>query len=486
MKAPALNPAAWPLTLKVPLLVAVLIVSATAIASNIVLMRISETQKTNLQQLTGSYLDGLSTALMPHVIRKDIWETFDTLDRTREQYEGVHVLNNIVALNDGSVLAASDPRAFPVLSPVPEKLTERFPNGEELVIDDVGGRAWTRRTLKEGNVPVGSIFVEIDISDLLRERHEVLVTLIVVNSLLTLIFVAFGYVMARRMVRPLSVLTAYVEHVRKGKMELIPPRCMPAPGTEFGDLFRRFNAMAQALNEREALAARLAEEEKMAQLGRLASGMAHEVNNPLGGMMNAVDTLHKHGDEPEVRTTSLDLLRRGLTGIRNVVRAALVTYKGVPDPHQLGRRDLDDLRFLVQHEIRRRRLRLLWLNDLPDEVSVDGEATRQAALNLILNACAASPAGGVVRVEARREDGALHITIADDGPGLPETVAALFEEASVDLPPPKGITGLGTWAAAHLVARMNGRFQVTTAAQGGTRLTMVIPLRRKEKLVAAA
>ena len=58
--------------------------------------------------------------------------------------------------------------------------------------------------------------------------------------------------------------------------------------------------MARALNEREALTARLAAQEKLAVLGKLASVMAHEVNNPLGGIFNALDTLRRHGEDPSV------------------------------------------------------------------------------------------------------------------------------------------------------------------------------------------
>ena len=96
---------------------------------------------------------------------------------------------------------------------------------------------------------------------------------------------------------------------------------------EFAQLFDRFNAMARALDERESLATHLAEQEKYAVLGKLASGMAHEVNNPLGGLFNALDTFRRHGDDATVRESTLDLLERGLTHIRNVVRSTLVTYR---------------------------------------------------------------------------------------------------------------------------------------------------------------
>lgn len=485
MKSWRINPRNWTLSVKVPLLVAIMMVGIATVISQVVLTRISESQEKNLKRLAGAYLDGISTAVAPHLPRQDIWETYDALDRARGGYEGLRARYTIVTLPDDRVLAASEPERFPVNSLTPTILRSRFESGRSLDIDEDAKLAWVRRELISDNVVLGRIYSEIDLTELIRERHEVLVTLIAANSLLTILFAAVGYLVVRNMIQPVSVLARHVEQVRSGATDRIPDREVSRQSPEFAALFRRFNAMADALHERSNLARRLADEEKLALLGKLASGMAHEVNNPLGGMMNAIDTLRRHGDKPEVRETSLGLLERGLAGIRNVVRAALVTYKGVDAPGMLSRKDLEDLQFLVHHETVRRHLRLDWTNALPDHVRVDGAAVRQATLNLLLNACAASPINGTVSFDARIADGKLAIAIADNGPGLPEPVAELMREATPETLPPSGSTGLGTWTAARLVLRMNGNFDIVTSPSGGTAIRLFIPVDKQEEALDA-
>ena len=71
--------------------------------------------------------------------------------------------------------------------------------------------------------------------------------------------------------------------------------------------------MARAVSERENLASHLAEQEKYAMLGKLASGLAHEVNNPLGGLFNALDKLRRHGADAKVRESTLNPLLNACT-----------------------------------------------------------------------------------------------------------------------------------------------------------------------------
>ena len=329
------------------------------------------------------------------------------------------------------------------------------------------------------------MFAELDISASSRGRHEILLTLVLVNGCLTLAFALGGYFVLKRMLQPLGVLTSYVEQIREGRVEPIPAGYHRRVASEFGQLFDRFNAMARAFSERQILAAHLAEQEKCAMLGRLASGMAHEVNNPLAGMLNAIDTIQAYGHEPAVLQASLDFLKRGLAGIRNVVRATLVTYKGGSETRVLTRIDLDDLRFLVQHESNARHLHLEWDNRIAEPLSIDQPAVRQITLNLLLNACAASPDGGLVGLTVSHCAGQLRIAVTDSGRGLPGDMAALLhQDTPAPVPSPES-KGLGLWTTGDLVRRLGGRVDVEYPGVG-TCLVVSLPVGLGEALDAAA
>jgi signal transduction histidine kinase len=464
----------WPLAWKVPLLAAGLLIGVAFVISQIVLNRLESDQENNLRHLTSAYLDGLSTAVLRSAIHADVWETFDALDRARDHYAGLKVRFAIVALPDGKVLAASDPLKFPVQSRVPADIEEHFPTQDGLNIDTASGRAWLTRSLREEGYSVGRILAEIDISELLRVRKQVVLTLVAVNAGLAFGFATFGSFALRRMLKPLSVLSGYVERVRAGRADPIPESKRQGISREFDLLFDRFNAMALALNEREELASRLANQEKYAVLGKLASGMAHEVNNPLGGLFNALDTLRRHGDDAKVREATLNLLERGLTHIRNVVGSTLVVYRrGVAD-NSLRSVDIDDLRLLIEPEASRKRLQITWVNDLHGVLPVVN--VRQVVLNLLINACAATPPCGAVHLRARATESWLTIEVGDQGPGLPDDLAdylvGLSEEA------PGTGRGLGLWIVRRLVADQGGEISLVEESDFSTLIRVTWPFRQ--------
>jgi signal transduction histidine kinase len=367
-----------------------------------------------------------------------------------------------------------------VRSAVPAELTQHFPPNNGLVIDNDAGRAWLARTLRVEGFSAGRILAEIDITELLRVRRQVLLTLVLVNAGLTVAFAAFGYLALKRMLQPLGVLTSYVERAREGRVEPIPEGNRRKIAAEFRQVFDRFNAMARALSERESLASRLAEQEKYAVLGKLASGMAHEVNNPLGGLFNALDTLRRHGGDPNVRESSLSLLQRGLTHIRNVVRSSLVIYRRQPSNDSAGAADIDDLRLLVEPEAARKNINLDWENEVRGKLPVAAGSMRQATLNLLINACAAAPSGGAVKLRAIEGNNSLIIEIGDDGPGLPQALAK-YLVAETDDTAPAG-DGLGLWIVRRLVADEGGSIRVACAGDAGTLIRVTWPFRNDRSL----
>jgi signal transduction histidine kinase len=473
-----------PLAWKAPLLAAALVIAVALVVSKVVLDRLQSDQDAALRDLTGAYMDGVSASVLPATVRGDVWEAFDALDRARGRYSGLKVNYSVVADTSDRIIAASDPFRFPVLTDLPAGVAREFPKGNGLVMEDGKGLAWASRTLAEEGVAVGRILTEIDVSDLLRVRGQVLWTLIAVNATLAFGFAVVGWYAIKRMLRPLSVVGEHIERVRAGDMQPITGPESRRVSPEFERLFRHFNAMARAVNEREALTSRIAAQERYALIGKLASAMAHEVNNPLGGLFNALDTMKRHGDDPKVREPTLDLLGRGLTHIRNIVGSTLITHRGAAPGRSLKAVDLDDLRLLVEPEAARKRITLDWINDVSGVVEVDAEAVRQATLNLLINACAASRTGGTVRLRAFLAERSLVVGVGDQGPGLPQAI-----EKFLLLAPDESTTlegGLGLWVVRRLVKDAGGTITIRRRSGFATIVRIAWPIGDVESEPAGA
>ncbi len=471
-----------PITVRVPLVVTAFMLAVAAFAAERVLGRLDQTHTTQVRQLSETYLEGLALALVDGMVREDIWQVFDVLDRSKKRHAGVRPTQTIVSGTDGLVIASSTPTKAPSQTAVPTSYVTALLGSKTLTIAADRQLAFARHDVEFEGRSIGTIYASLDLAPLIAERAEVVWTLILTNVALTLGLALLAWIVVGRMMRPVRILTDHLERSAANHVAVISEKTLANARPEYRRTFTAYNTLATAMIEREALAAQLAEEERLASLGRLATGMAHEINNPLGGLFNAIDTLKRHGAEPNVRAKCLDLIERGLKGIRDVVRATLMTYRADRDGRALRPDDINDMKLLIAPEADRRGVLLSWSTDLPDEIAIPASAIRQIVLNLALNACHATLQGQRVGVAISSSAGSFVLTVDDQGPGLPPAAHdILCGRGAIPAPIGDG-TGLGLWMTNRLVRENHGAITIEQGSSSGTRIKVVLPFQHSEAL----
>ncbi|WP_417727748.1 sensor histidine kinase [Roseovarius sp.] len=420
MKRLAPMPPAIPLSIKLPLLAAAMMVLVGAVASQQVLRSLARVQDARIQELARMHVEGLSVALGPLVLRHDIWEVYDTLDRAAQGGEGRRMVLTAVADERGRVLAATDPRRVPMDSDIADLASDAVAL-EDLSVDGSGAVLSLLAPLIYQGRTVGQIATELDVSDLLTERRQALLLLILGNALAIGLLSLAGFVAIRTMLRPVITLARQMTETQ-GEPHPIPTSEIPRGDGELARLARTYNSMVGAVAAKAEAERRLAERERFVALGRLSSSLAHEINNPLGGLLNATDTIRTFPDRPEVVRQSADLLDRGLRHLRDVTRVTLDQNRIDPEDRVLTPDDFEDLKLLIQPEVSRQGLDLTWSVDLLEEnrCPIPAGPVRQIALNLLLNACTASGPSGRVGFFVCCKADALTLEITNTGPEMPK------------------------------------------------------------------
>ncbi|BCR05304.1 hypothetical protein DESUT3_23730 [Desulfuromonas versatilis] len=253
------------------------------------------------------------------------------------------------------------------------------------------------------------------------------------------------------------------------------------PEDEIGTLAAHYRNLCQRLEqsqrELDATREQVFQSEKLAALGRLVAGLSHEINNPLGGMQNCIQTMKKSLDKPELQTRYLTLLGQGVERIKGTVQQLLKIGRKEPLSIQLG--DVDEMirECLELTCMGRRNLELNLQLQVGRPLVVGLEALRQVIMNLAGNAVQAMGAeGGTLHAESRIEENALVIRIADTGPGIaPEHLDKIFEPFFTTKEVGEG-TGLGLSVSYSLVDRMGGELRAQNAPEGGAVFTLRVPL----------
>jgi signal transduction histidine kinase len=338
-------------------------------------------------------------------------------------------------------------------------------------MDEAARTAWAARSV-EG---AGRVVAALDIGPLLEARARLSWTIILVDLALAGIFAALTWLVLGRLGRPLRALVAALSDGARRAPAPLSDTVVAQADARSAAVLRAYNGMVDGVRERQRLANELADREQAAALGRLAATVAHEVRNPLGGLSTAVSTLRRFGDDPAVREEALGFLERGIGTLDRIVTSTLNLYRP-DDDRRLTRADLEDLAQLVRPAAARGGVTLDFALDLPaGEVAVGAGGVRQVLLNLLLNACEATPRGGVVEFRARLEPEALACEIADAGPGLGAAEAARLAGRGEA---PQGSRRLGLGVVVGLLGNLDARASVAERPGGGTLIRLSIPLAR--------
>lgn len=269
-------------------------------------------------------------------------------------------------------------------------------------------------------------------------------------------------------------LTQDVERMR-GQIRAATAHLEAEVARQTGHLSGALSERTRALEELEATKDRLVQAAKMAGLGTLAGGVAHEFNNLLGGILASLENARAGTADPSV-TEDLDLAARTARRASTLVQALL----GVARPGQRTLAPVDlasvaaDALATAQPQAAKRRVALEHRREGRPVVVGDDGQLHQVALNLVTNALQAAPEGGHVTLTTEVEGRFARLEVVDDGPGIPpEARERLFEPFFTTR---EGGTGLGLFVSYGIVERHGGRIEVDSPAGGGARFRVRLPL----------
>lgn len=388
--------------------------------------------------------------------------------------------------------------------------------------------------------------VGIDDEEIFTPVRELRTILVTAASLSIVLVILLTYSVAKRITIPLKKLTQGSRIIARGELN---QRVEVAGRDEIGELARSFNDMAQSLEERsQALIelnrqleervqertkelrqrneevhnayqelketqVQLVQSEKMASLGQLVAGIAHEIKNPLNFIYGNTEFLSKYvdqlqkligfiedraslsrADEEAVEAfknqINYSFLRQDLeTLIRNFEEGAKRIHAIIGDLRTFSRMESDDFRkvdiheqidlalSLLQHEYRGRIEISKEYEELPETECHPGKMN-QVFMNLLLNACQAITGQGNIKILTRAEEKSIRISIEDDGEGIEaKDLERIFEPFFTTKPVGTG-TGLGLSISYAIIQQHQGTIAVESEPGKGTRFTIRLPVRQ--------
>jgi two-component system NtrC family sensor kinase len=297
-----------------------------------------------------------------------------------------------------------------------------------------------------------------------------------------------SYFLANGILKPIRHLVVASEMLTHGDLT---HRVIVESEDEIGELAKAFNSMAESLKDRdgqlkERAQQTIQETERLATIGQLAAGVAHELNNPLGGVLIYSHLLLENLPDDDPNRENLNKIVTQTTRCKKIVKGLLDFSRQSEPKIELtdGNKLLKGALSLLENQLSLQNIKIVKnLSDSPLHVMVDGSQIQQVFINIILNAAEAMEGEGKLHIKTRVLDDEqfMEITFKDTGCGISkENLKRLFEPFFTTKEVGHG-TGLGLAISYGIIQRHNGNISVKSQVGKGTTFIIRLPIAKGEK-----
>lgn len=479
-----IRPLELSLRYKIPLRVIALVLVTAVIVTASMVFREYDESRSDLVAHSAGLGRVLAETLTTPMIHDDLWRAYEVIRSPQRRSGGEFetlATEIVVVLDPGfHTFVSTQPTRFP-LGVYPAQLEGDFNEIQRAVeSDDIGlqrliepptsNYIYMVTPVIADGVLLGRLVLGYSRQVFIPRLGNLVARSVLVTLLVLAVLLPFSVWWGRKLADP---LVALAEAMDKVSVELPDPAEIPPlrTGDEIGRLATAFRRMLIDLREKAQMEQQMLVSERLAAVGRLSAGIAHEINNPLGGMLNALSTFRRHGAQDPQTEKTASLLERGLTQIRDTVAALLVEAK--VESHPLTPDDIEDIHILVNAAANKKNARFVWSNRIDTTLPLSSTLVRQILLNLLQNAVQAIDQGGFVKCNTYVENQHLMIVVENDGGYIPEErLPFLFEPFTTGRS--EG-NGLGLWVTYQIVQQLNGGLDVDSNP-GLTRFVIDLPL----------
>ncbi len=404
----------------------------------------------------------------------------DYLKKAREK--GINEIN--IINTEGEIIDSSDPAKIGK-----KRELKKLEKGIHAVRRPIGGAVLSQKPYEVvvpvivGDEQLGYVQINMLLDNIRDIQRANFIRRLFATGMVFAVGIALTIFLARRYTTPIKNLVEDFKRISAGDLSVTIP---VESNDEIGEMAEGFNNMVEKLRERETLEKRLYEAEHLSRVGQLASGIAHEIRNPLNYISLAIDHLKTEmlpccGD----KCSELEELTEK---IKEEVRRAnymVVNFMNYGRPLKLRRTQV------VYHELLTKVLPVLQdrlteqhitvVQQIPADLPplwIDGELFRNCILNFITNASQAMPEGGTITLEAGITADRVKLTFSDQGHGISaDDIGKIFQPyfTTKDV----GI-GLGLAITERIIKEHDGKIDVESTIGSGTTITVSLPLQPAE------